>query len=164
MSGPRGGPGGGEISSHFFRVRLISLALAGGLALVVAGGVVAVLTGALGAPLSDLPDVATWAVGLYVAASLLAARILSRKIVEGIPARASREEALEQHFRAVIVAMALREGSGVLGAVWGAVAGSLPWLLVLSLPPLLTMVLAWPRRPELEALVRRHPSGEPGPE
>lgn len=160
---PRGEDGGGAASAHIFRVRLLTFALAGGLALIAGGGVAVLATGTLGAPLADLPEAGTWMVGLYVAASLLAARILHRKILGAIGGGASREEILERHFRSVTVAMALREGSGVLGAVWGTLTGSLPWLLVLSAPPLLTMVLAWPGRREVADLLRRQPSGEPGP-
>lgn len=147
------GEAGAELGTHMARVRVVCLGLAGGLALVTAGGVAAVVTDFFGAPLADLPEAITWVIGLYVAASLLAARVLSRRGLAKISPSSDTEEVLEQHFRAVIVGMALREGSGVLGAVWGALAGSLPWLLVLSLPPLATMLLAWPREGELRRIL-----------
>ncbi|NIP60826.1 MAG: hypothetical protein GWM92_20470, partial [Gemmatimonadetes bacterium] len=56
---------------------------------------------------------------------LLAARVLSRRGLAKIPPSSDTEDVLEQHLRAVIVGMALREGAGVLGAVWGAMVGSL---------------------------------------
>lgn len=152
--GPRGrNEAVAGVATHMARVRVVCLGLAAGLALVTAGGVAAVLTGFFGAPLADLPETVTWAIGLYVAASLLVAQVLSRRGLAIISPSTDREDVLEQHFRAVIVGMALREGSGVLGAVWGAMVGSLPWLLVLSLPPLATMLLAWPREGELRRIL-----------
>lgn len=159
---PTGSPGAPDgqnsrpsLAQHMRTVRIVCFGLASGLGLITAGAVAAVRTDLLGTPLADLPEAITWVIGLYVAASLLAARVYSRRGLATIPSSAERAAVLEQHFRAVVVGMALREGAGVLGAVWGAMLGSLPWLLVLSLPPLLTMALAWPREEALRDLLPR---------
>ncbi|NIP57506.1 MAG: hypothetical protein GWM92_04850, partial [Gemmatimonadetes bacterium] len=86
QAAPTGSPGahgrdeiGAGVATHMARLRVVCFGLAAGLALVTGGGTAAVLTDFFGAPLADLPEAVTWVIGLYVAASLLAARVLSRR-------------------------------------------------------------------------------------
>lgn len=137
-----------RIDQHLLRIRLVSLALLSSLALVTGGALWAVVSGFLAAPLAGLPEAATWAVGLYVAAALITAHLVTGKLLGRIPESHGHgaERIMKNHFGAVLVGMAVRESAGILGAIWGALIGSLPWVLILAVPPLLTMVAAWPRR------------------
>lgn len=155
-----------RIRKHVLRVRLVWAALVLSLTFVAAGASWAVTTGFLGRPLASLPDPVTWAVGLYVLGSLVAARLLARRLLRGTAPGAGAEAVFQSHFGAVVVGMALREGAGILGAVWGALIGSLQWVVILALPPLLAMIVAWPRRADVVRLLdsgtRDPPSGGTG--
>lgn len=94
------------------------------------------------------------AVGAVVAVLLLTAPLVAGRLKD-TPAGADRNT-VYQHFQTgTIVGMALREGAGLMGGILAMLSGSLPWLLGLTGVSMLAMILAWPRRDDLEERLRR---------
>lgn len=153
-----------RIREHLRRERLITGALMAGVLVMVAAGSWVVVTGYFERPpLAGVPPAVTWAVALYVLASVLASGFVEGKVADTGDPGAGADDVLEAHMRGVVVGMALREGPALLGAIWGMLGGSLFWILVLGLPPVLAMALAWPRRADIERRLQRAADEANGP-
>lgn len=94
------------------------------------------------------------AVGVGVMALIFLTPVLAGKAKEA-PPDADRDTVFMQFQTGTIVGMAVREGAGLMGGVLALLAGSLPWLVGLTGALVLAMVLAWPKRDELEERLRR---------
>lgn len=94
------------------------------------------------------------AVGVGVVALIFLAPVLAGKAKEA-PPDADRDTVFMQFQTGTIVGMAVREGAGLMGGVLALLAGSLPWLVGLAGASVLSMVLAWPKRDELEERLGR---------
>lgn len=145
-----------RVEEHLRNERLIAGALMAGVAIAIGLGSWAVTARLFDPPpLAGLPPAVTWAVAAYVLASILAAGFVERKIAGTVEPGDGLEGALQARMRAVILGMALREGPALLGVVWGALSGSLAWLLALGVLPLISMGFAWPGEDDLRAAIRR---------
>jgi hypothetical protein len=60
-------------------------------------------------------------------------------------------------FTATIVAMALREGAGILGLTLSLLAGSATWAVAFGVASVAAMILSWPRGEDLRERLRRLP-------
>ncbi|MBW3533971.1 MAG: hypothetical protein KY453_01935 [Gemmatimonadetes bacterium] len=108
------------------------------------------------APLSPgvLPGPALVVAASLAAAILLAAPTLERRLGES-PSSASMDEVATRFQTGATVGFALREGAGLLGLVLSLLGGTLPWALAFAGGSLEAMALAWPKRAELEARLRK---------
>jgi hypothetical protein len=116
-----------------------------------------VVTGAMGSPpaagLASLP-----VFGAFGAAVLLVVTpVVRRRILETGPA-GDRDTVVGRWFTATIVAMALREGAGILGLALSLVAGSATWAAAFGVASVAAIILSWPRGEDLRERLRRLPS------
>lgn len=98
--------------------------------------------------------IALEAVGVVVVVLLLTAPLVASRLKDA-PAGADRDTVYQRFQTGTIVGMALREGAGLMGGILAMLSGSLPWLLGLTGVSMLAMILAWPRRDDLEERLRQ---------
>ena len=135
-------------------LRAVCGALAGGVAAFAAVVTWFFLDGQ--APLSPggLPEVALLvAVGL-AAALFAAAPVVERRLREA-PPDASMSDVAARFQTATVAGFALREGAGLFGLVVALLSGTLSWALGFAAASVAAMALAWPKRADLEARLRK---------
>lgn len=108
------------------------------------------------APLSpgELPGVALMAAATLAAALFIVAPVVERKLREAPPG-ASMSDVAARFQSGTIAGFALREAPGLLGLVLSLLSGTLPWALGFAGASLAAMALAWPKRGDLEARLRK---------
>ena len=133
-------------------VRVLTAALSLGVA-VLAGVVVFLAGGELavadGPPLDPglLPSAGGAGILLLGLAPVVGGRVAS--------GGETRDEAVQSWLTGRILALALRDGVGVVGLAVGLLAGSVPWALGFAAASVASMALAWPRGDDLEDRLRR---------
>jgi hypothetical protein len=142
------------VEARIRTLQVIVAALATGVFTYTTVAVGLISTGALGTGGVTLGTAAPGAVALGVALLFALAPVVRRRVLHAGPA-ADGDQILARWFSASLVAMALREGAGLLGITVSLLAGSVPWVLGFGLASVAAMGLAWPRGDEVRDRVRR---------
>ena len=139
-------------------LRALCGALAGGVATFAAVVTWLFLDGM--APLTPgaLPEVALWA-AVGVAAALFAAAPMVERRLRDAPAGASMSDVAARFQTGTVAGFALREAAGLFGLVVALLSGTLSWALGFAAASVAAMALAWPKRSDLEARLRKVAAG-----
>lgn len=160
------GDGMGEVTALLDRrlrvLRALCLALVGSVVLMAAVSVGIVQFGlvpplAQQAQLRQLSLILSLiAVAIILVASRLYAMMMGRVSRGGgsLVVQAQAATVIDTYFRATLVSFALLEAIGLLGLVVAVLTGMLRHALVLCLVAALAMLIRWPRRGALQALLR----------
>lgn len=143
-----------ELDGALRGVRLLLLAMAGGVLAFLAVAIFLVRSGEGLAP-GAVPAGALPAVGVAVLVMLLTAPVVQRSLARVGDPGATPPERISRWRVAAIVGAAVREGAGLLGIVAGLLAGSPLWIGLLGGAAVVSLLLALPGGDELEADLRR---------
>ena len=141
------------ITKVYVGALVISMALPVGVVMFAAVGYFVVSSGSLkpvGPPLGTPLLSAAAAVGLLAIFS-------AERIVNTVQARTeirSSADAIRRFGMTTIVPQAVKEGVGLFGIVLGVLTGSTTWILVFAGGAVVSMLVAMPKREDLEALAR----------
>ena len=128
-------------------LQIVWLALMGGVATfaVVAYALLTVV----GLEMASLPPTVLRVAGAVAVVMMGVGLLVRRKLLEEIPARAQGAERLARYQAAVLVGLAIIEGSGLVILVLSFVSNAPSWIPAGAAVTLMMMVLARPRREEL---------------
>lgn len=104
-------------------------------------------------------------IALYVLAAaavvpLIVAPVVSKAVLRQAISRVENpasEKILDAYQSSVIIGMAMRESTAIIGLVITLLTGSLTWVTALAAASLLAMLTAWPRREKALALLDNRP-------
>lgn len=101
-----------------------------------------------------VPPLALWIIAGVAASLFVVAPVLERSLREA-PRGASPSEVAARYQTGTMVGFAVREAPGLMGVVVSLLVGSLVWAAGFALASVVAMTLAWPRRDDLVARLRR---------
>ncbi len=100
----------------------------------------------------ELAPVVVWVLAAIAVAQLLVASVVAGKLKTAAASKPTAEERLASYRVSIIVGFALRESTAIIGLVITFLSGDLVWCVGLGALSIASMLLAWPKRSEAEAL------------
>jgi hypothetical protein len=142
-----------DVQQHFKVLSVICGAIASGV-VIFAGVVWYLLTsGRMVAEGTGIPANLGSILSLTALFLLVLAHFLPRFLA--VPREAHRDAILATHKRNTVVAMALREGAAFLALVGALLSGQMMPGMAVALLAVLTILLGWPRKAQIEEQLRR---------